>query len=186
MLYTDGGANWITEADPVDHYPIARGNHAAEASARRFDAAGGHAVILRFGVFYGPGAAHSEQIMALARRHIGFQAGRPGGYVSSIHLHDAAQAVVAGLGAPGGIYNAVDDRPVTARDNAAAMADAVSVPSWIYPPGRLALLLGDRTTSMTRSLRVSNTRLRSATRWAPAYPSVQQGYRAMANQMRRQ
>ena len=63
---------WIDEDHPVDHYPISRGNHAAEASARRFADAGRCAIVLRFGVFYGRGAAHSEQIVALARRHVGF------------------------------------------------------------------------------------------------------------------
>lgn len=67
MIYAEGGDDWIDEHHPVDHFPIARGNHAAEASARRFVAAGGRATVLRFGVFYGRGAAHSEQILAMAR-----------------------------------------------------------------------------------------------------------------------
>lgn len=180
MLYADNGADWITEDHPVDQIPVARGNHAAEANARRFATSGGEAVILRFGLFCGRGAEHSEQIMAMARRHIGFQAGRPDSYVSSIHLHDAATAVVAALDAPAGLYNVVDDEPVTARDNAAAMADAVHAPPWMHLPGRAAMLLGERTTSLTRSLRVSNARLREATAWAPEYPSVREGYRAMS------
>lgn len=32
-----------------------------------------------------------------------------------------------------------------------------------------------------RSLRVSNARFRSATTWKPQFPSVREGYRAMAN-----
>ena len=43
------------------------------------------------------------------------------------------------------------------------------------------LLLGDRATSLTRSLRVSNGRFKAATRWRPRYPSVREGYRAMAS-----
>jgi hypothetical protein len=61
------------------------------------------------------------------------------------------------------------------------MADAVGAKPWISGPGRLALVLGDRTTSMTRSLRVRNTRFRSATGWKPGYPSVREGYLAMAD-----
>jgi nucleoside-diphosphate-sugar epimerase len=180
MIYRDGADRWIDEDWRTDNYPIAAGNHAAEANARRFAQAGGETVILRFGVFYGHGAAHSEQIMGLARRHIGFQAGLPQSYVSSIHLADAADAVAAALQCPVGTYNIVDDEPVTSRDNALAMSDAVGARPWLRGPGRLALLLGDRTTSMTRSLRVSNTRFRSATTWKPLYPSVREGYRAMA------
>ena len=60
------------------------------------------------------------------------------------------------------------------------MADAVSVKRWVSVPGRLALLLGERTTSVTRSLRVRNALFRSVTSWKPQYPSVREGYRAMA------
>ncbi|MEN4447312.1 MULTISPECIES: NAD(P)-dependent oxidoreductase [unclassified Mycobacterium] len=180
MIYRDGGSDWIDEDQPVDHYPITRGNHAAEASARRFAAAGGQATILRFGVFYGPHAAHSEQILDMAKWHIGFSPGRPGTYLSSIHVADAASAVVAALTAPGGTYNIVDDRPLTKREYAEACAAAVGRRIWISGPGRLGLLLGDRLTSMTRSLRVSNKRFREAAGWRPRYPSALEGYRAMA------
>lgn len=179
MIYRDAGDRWITEDAPVDHYPIAAGNHAAEANNRRFGAAGGTAVVLRFGLFYGRGAAHSEQIVAMARRHIGFVGGRADSYMSSIHLADAASAVVAALECPGGAYNVVDDEPVTKSDNAAALAAAVGVKPWIVVPGRSALLLGDRLTSLTRSLRVSNNRFRTATDWRPEYPSVREGYPSM-------
>lgn len=185
MIYRDGGHRWLDEDWSVEHYPIAAGNHAAEANARRFADAHGTAVILRFGIFYGRGAAHSEQITAMARRHIGFRAGRPQSYISSIHLADAADAVVAAVDCPAGTYNIVDDEPVTASDNMLAMAEAVGAKSWMSGPGRLALLLGDRATSLTRSLRVSNARFRSATSWKPQYPSVREGYRAMADGQRR-
>jgi nucleoside-diphosphate-sugar epimerase len=180
MIYADGGQEWVHEDHPVEHYPIARGTHAAEASARRF-ANGGNATILRFGVFYGRGAAHSDQILELARHHIGFAAGRPHSYISSIHLADAADAVVAALRCAGGTYNIVDDRPVTKRQYAQACADAVGVTLWATVPGRIGLLLGDRLTSLTRSLRVSNARFRDAADWQPRYPSIREGYQAMAH-----
>ena len=180
MIYRDGGDSWIDETWPTDHFAIATGNHSAEDNAGRFSRGGGDAVVLRFGIFCGHGAAHSEQIMAMARRHIAFEAGRSTSYVSSIHLVDAANAVTAALECPSGTYNIVDDEPVTTRDHALAMADAVGSRPWVRGPGRLAILLGDRTTSVTRSLRVSNKRFRSVTGWKPVYPSVREGYRAMA------
>ncbi len=180
MIYHDGGDRWLDEDSAVDHYPIASGNHAAESSARRFAETGGDAVILRFGQFYGPGAAHSEQIMDLARHHVAFQAGRRDSYMSSIYLPDAASAVAAALTWPAGTYNVVDDEPVTKKQHTQALAEAVGAKPWIAGPGRLALLLGDRTTSMTRSLRVSNARFHADAGWAPRYPSVREGYRAMA------
>ncbi|NMO02685.1 NAD(P)-dependent oxidoreductase [Gordonia sp. TBRC 11910] len=177
MIYRDQGAAWIDEDAPVDHYPISAGNHAAEASARRFDGTG---VVLRFGLFYGPGAAHSQQMMDMARRHVLFRAGRPASYVSSIHLFDAAAAVVSALDVPGGTYNVVDDEPLTKREHAAALSRAVGERPWIIGPGRAAELLGNRTTSLTRSVRASNARLRAASSWRPTYSSVREGYSAMA------
>lgn len=177
MLYADGGNNWIDEDHPVDHYPITAGNHCAEANARTFT---GTATVLRFGVFYGRGAAHSEQILKLARHHIGFAPGRPDSYISSIYLPDAAAAVTAAVSGPGGLYNIVDDHPVTKREYAQASCDAVGVRPWLSGPGRLGLLLGDRLTSLTRSLRVSNERFKAETSWCPAFPSVRDGLPAMA------
>lgn len=180
MIYRDGADQIIDEQWPTERYPIAVGNHAAEANAHRMSASGAAAVVLRFGLFYGPGAAHSEQIMAWARRHVAFRAGRAHSYLSSIHLADAANAVVAALSSAPGIYNVVDDHPVTRDQHVRAMAAAVGCGEYLTAPGRLALLFGDRSTSLTRSLRVSNARLRAATHWLPRYPSVWEGYRSMA------
>jgi nucleoside-diphosphate-sugar epimerase len=180
MMYPDRGAEWITEDTPVQAFPLARSNIAAETNAVRFARAGGTATALRFGVFYGPGAAHSEQMFAMARRHVGMVLGPPDTYLSSIHLTDAAAAVVAALGAPTGPFNVVDNEPVTKREYADALADATGTPMWLRGPGRAGLLFGERLTSLTRSLRVSNARFRDSTGWEPRYPSVREGWRATA------
>jgi nucleoside-diphosphate-sugar epimerase len=180
MLYRDQGARWIREDAPVDRYPMARGNLAAETNAQRFSAAGGTGIVLRFGWFYGPGAAHSERLFALARRHLGLVLGPPDGYVSSIHVADAAAAVAAALQTPAGTFNVVDDEPLTKREYAQALARAAGTAMWLRGPGRAAVLFGDRLTSLARSLRVSNARLRAATGWAPRYPSAREGWIATA------
>lgn len=182
MLYRDHGAEWIDEHAPVDHYPATAGNHAAEAAANRFTAAGGVGIVLRFGLFYGPGAAHSEQMLAQARRHVSPVLGPPGNYLSSIHVADAGNAVVAALDAPAGTFNVVDDEPLTKRGYADALAHAAGATPWLRGPGRLTLLFGDRLTSLTRSLRVSNARFRAATGWAPRYPSAREGWLATARE----
>ena len=167
MVYPDRGAEWIDEDVPPDRYPMAEGNLAAEANARRFTGAGGRGMVLRFGWFHGPGAAHSEELLALARRHVATMLGPADGFVSSIHVADGGAAVAAALAAPAGTWNVVDDEPLTKRAFADALGAAVGVTPWIRPPGRAALLLGDRTTSLTRSLRIANGRFREATGWAP-------------------
>jgi nucleoside-diphosphate-sugar epimerase len=184
MLYRDHGASWVDEDAPVDHYRATAGNHAAEAHARRFGESGADAVILRFGLFYGPGARHSEQMFAMARRHLVPVLGSPNSYLSSIHLADAATAVLAGLHAPAGIFNVVDDEPLTKSAYADAIAEAAGTRAWLRGPGRAALLLGDRLTSLTRSLRVSNSRFRTSTAWTPRYPSAHQGWLATGHELR--
>ena len=139
--------------------------------------------MLRFGWFYGPGARHSEQIFGLAGCHIGVVAGPPDSYISSIHLADAGAAVAAALHAPPGTYNIGDDEPLTKRDYAAALATAARRKAWLRGAGRVALLLGDRLTSLTRSLRVSNARFRGAPRWSPRYPNAREGWIATAEEL---
>jgi nucleoside-diphosphate-sugar epimerase len=180
MLYRDRGDAWIDEDCPTDRFPMAHGNHTAEASANRFSAAGGVGVILRFGWFYGPGATHSEEFLALARRGICVMMGVPDGYVSSIHVADGGVAVAAALTVPAGTYNIVDDEPLTKRAYSDALAAAAGRSAWIRVPGRLALLLGDRSTSLTRSLRVSNARFRKISGWVPRYPGASEGWKATA------
>lgn len=180
MLYEPGGDAWIDETMPVDHYPNTKGNHATEANARRFTEAGGTGIILRFGLFYGQGAAHSELMLTQAQRHIALMLGPADAYQSSIHVMDGAQAITSVLTADAGVYNVVDDEPLTKREFADALADAVRTRAWLRPPGRAALLFGDRLTSLTRSLRVSNDKLRTATGWTPRYPSARDGLAATA------
>jgi nucleoside-diphosphate-sugar epimerase len=180
MLYPDRGDAWIDEMMPTDFYPMAQANLAAEANAGRVTAAGGTGVVLRFGWFYGPGATHSEQFLHLARYHLCVMMGHADSYVSSIHMADAGAAVAAALHAPAGIYNIVDDEPLTKREYADALATAADRRAWLRLPGRAALLLGERSTSLTRSLRVSNKHFKSATGWAPRYPSAREGWLATA------
>ncbi|MFF2551878.1 NAD-dependent epimerase/dehydratase family protein [Nocardia sp. NPDC058058] len=181
MIYPDHGAQWITEESPVDHYPRAAGNIAAEANTARYTAAGGSGVVLRFGVFCGPGAAHSAEMFALARRHVVIMTGPPNAYISSIHLTDGAAAVLAALTAPAGTYNVVDDEPLTHRDYAAALAGAAGARPWLRGPGRATLLAGHRMTSTTRSLRVSSVLFRSTTDWSPGFPSAREAWRTFAH-----
>ncbi|HEX4540728.1 MAG TPA: NAD(P)-dependent oxidoreductase [Acidimicrobiales bacterium] len=180
MIYPDSGDQWIDEDTLPDRYPNTSGNLGAEASAQRFTKAGGTGVILRLGLFYGPGARHSEQFLAMARHHVTPLMGHPESYVSSIDVADGGAAVVAALQVPAGVYNVVDDEPLTKREYAQALATAASKRPWLRGPGRLALLLGNRLTSLTRSLRVSNRRFCEISRWQPRYPSARQGWVAMA------
>lgn len=180
FLYVDGGDAWIDEDHPVDDIPLLQGNHVAEANAHRVADAGGAGVVLRFGWFNGPGATHSEQFLDLARRHVAVQMGRPGSYTSSINTLDAGSAVVAALAAPAGTYNVVDDEPLTNRAFGDALGAAVGTRPWLRLPGRAALLSGEKSSPVTRSVRASNARFREATGWAPRFPSAREALADLA------
>lgn len=180
MVYPDRGDRWIDEDVEPDPYPNARGNLAAEASAARFSEAGGIGIVLRLGLFYGPGARHSEQFLSMARRHVVPLIGHPESYLSSIHMADGGAAVAAALRLPAGTYNVVDDEPLSKREYAQALAFAAGKRPLVRGPGRLAFLLGHRTASLTRSMRVSNRRFREASGWQPRYPSAREGWIATA------
>jgi nucleoside-diphosphate-sugar epimerase len=182
FTYPDHGHEWIDESAPLATAGVTDSVPVAESNARSFadgpDAAGRVAVVLRFGLFYGPGSAHTEMLVGLARRRVGPTFGPRTSWVASLHLDDAAAAVVAALTAPGGTYNVTDD-PVTWEDLAEALGQAVGSPPWLRFPGRMASLFGDRAGTMHRSQRVSSQRFRQATGWAPRYPSVRDGWPAV-------
>lgn len=98
--------------------------------------------------------------------------GKAGDYFSSISTDDAAAAVIAALGAPAGIYNIVDDEPLTRAGYDRALAEAAGV----RRVRRLAIR-AKSTEHVARSHRVSNSKFRATTGWAPRYPSSPTGSR---------
>jgi nucleoside-diphosphate-sugar epimerase len=179
FTYPDGGDVWIDESVAIAPPPGVDAVATAEANANRFSESGHIGIVLRFGFFYGPGSSQTDELVRAARRHVGMVAGRPHAYQSSIHLADAASAVVAALEAPSGVYNVVDDEPLTKRDYARAVCAVFGTKPWVDLPGRFARLGGRKSEVLTRSHRISNAKFKQATGWLPAYPSARDGFRAM-------
>ncbi len=170
FTYPDSGDAWIDAATTeIAPPPLGASVADAEANAARFTASGGTGVVLRFGMFYAADASHTQAMVAGARRGVSVVAGAPDSYQSMIHADDAADAVVAALGAPAGIYDVVDDQPLTKRDVAQALGGLLRL------PGGLAKLGGSYAEIMVRSQRVSNRRFKEATGWAPRHPSLRDG-----------
>jgi nucleoside-diphosphate-sugar epimerase len=178
FTYPARGSEWIDETVAIDVPAGFDAVAVAEQNTARFTAEGGVGVVLRFGLFYGPGSNHSEMFLKTAKRHIGPVAGAPDSFVSSIHLADAARAVVAALELPAGTYNVVDDEPLTKKDYATAIGAALGKRVWVRMPGRLIRLTGRKSEIMTRSQRVSNAKIRAAGTWVPTYPSAREGWKA--------
>ena len=86
--------------------------------------------------------------------------------------------MVAALVLPSGVYNVVDDQPVTHRELVDALADAAGAPHPRLPPAWATVLTGLVGRLLARSQRISNRKLRGASDWAPRYPSVREGYPA--------
>src|SRR5262249_47603336 len=132
--YPDRGDRWIDETTPLSpvSYNLTLGD--AEASAHRFTRSGRVGVVLRFGAFYGPDAFQTLEMLRWARRGWASLPGDPGAYFSSVTHDDAATATGAAIALPAGIYNVVDDEPVSHRAFFDSMADALGVASPKLPP----------------------------------------------------
>jgi nucleoside-diphosphate-sugar epimerase len=88
----DGPAS---ETTPVgDVAPILRSTLAAERETNRFARGGRRGVVLRLGLLDGPGTGRDEPMTALG---------------ASLHVDDAAQALLSALTLPSGIYNVCRD-----------------------------------------------------------------------------
>jgi nucleoside-diphosphate-sugar epimerase len=176
FAYADGGDAWLDEDTPLDPAPYAESLRHAEAAAADVTAAGASGVVLRFGMFYGAGSAHTDLFLRTAGAGLSPFIGRGRSYLSLVHLDDAASAVVAALTAPAGVYNVVDDSPLPRRDHARALAAALRRRRLIASPSAPLRLGGSTTEMLTRSHRVGNRRFREATGWAPRYATPADGW----------
>jgi nucleoside-diphosphate-sugar epimerase len=183
FIYRDGGSNWLDEHSAVEATAGVDPVITLENEVTRFTAAGGGTVgiALRFGSFYGPEARSTDEYLALARRRLAPVLGAAKGYVSSIHTNDAATAVVASLAVPAGVYNVVDDEPLTRREYANAFARAFGLRRLRITPRRIVRLMGgDAMQALVRSQRVGNGALKAVTSWKPATRSAVDGWAEIA------
>jgi nucleoside-diphosphate-sugar epimerase len=175
-VYPDRGDDWIDEQTPLRTASYNRTILDAENSAARFTAGGRTGVVLRFAGFYGPDSRFLQEAIGHVRHGRAFLPGAPGAYVSSISHDDAASAAAAALYIPAGVYNVVDDEPLTRRDYFESLAQALGIPAPRPFPVWMKLLLGSLSELLSRSLRISNLKLRSVSAWEPKYRSVREGW----------
>src|SRR5438445_6277188 len=184
FIYRDGGEDWIDETHPLDveGSSILAGTFEGERHAKRFADAGRCGVVLRFGSFYAPESSQTATMARLMRLRMLPVPGPGDHYFSSIYVSDAARAVVAALEVPSGTYNAVDDEPLRYGELMDSLAAAVGAPRPMRLPRAVgSALLGRQVARyLLRSQRVSNTRLREASGWAPQVKSGREGWRIIA------
>jgi nucleoside-diphosphate-sugar epimerase len=185
FLYADGGARWLDESAPLDVTALAplADAHEAEASAEQVTAAGGRGIVMRFAAFYAYDAFQSVALASAMQRRRYTLIGPARNFFSSIHLDDAASAILAALGAPAGIFNVGDDRPMPLRENLAALARAIDAPPMRRLPALLGpAIVGEAWRYVSRSQRISAARLRQATGWSPTVPDALAGWQRIATE----
>jgi nucleoside-diphosphate-sugar epimerase len=183
FVYADGGGSWLTEDARTEDGGTAllRATLDGEREASRFTKAGGRGIVLRFGGFCGADAPSTMETITLARRRMMPQIGRASNYFSSIYVPDAGRAVAAAVDIPAGIYNVVDDDPVPFAEYLGTLARAIGARKPFRLPAFLGkLVFGDVWKYFTRSLRVSNARLKQTSNWKPEVRSVNDGWPLVA------
>jgi nucleoside-diphosphate-sugar epimerase len=165
---------WVkTEDDPLEVLEGTKAiNHLEDVVVR----AGG--AVLRYGGFYGPGA-HDEQLHLVRKRLLPLVGGGTG-YVSWVHIDDAASATVLAMEQrANGVFNIVDDEPAPVREWLPYLAECVQakpprrVPAWLVRPlaGEMAVGI------MTQGRGFSNAKAKRELGWTLRYPSWRQGFR---------
>ena len=139
-------------------------------------------VVLRYGMFYGPGVPSTAALVDMVRRRRLPVVRGDAGQLPLIHIDDAVNATVLALerATAGATYDIVDDYPasmteiVTTLAKYAGSSAPFRVPAWL--PRLVAPYLA-RMTAMRMPL--SNAKAKAELGWQPKYPTIQQGLAEM-------
>jgi nucleoside-diphosphate-sugar epimerase len=164
---------WVkTEEDPLE---VLEGTKAIRHLEDVVVKAGG--AVLRYGGFYGPGAWDEQ--LALVRKRLFPLVGGGTGYVSWVHVDDAASATVLALEQSAkGVFNIVDDEPAPVSAWLPFLAECARakqprrIPAWLA-----RLLAGEMAVGiMTEGRGFSNAKAKRELGWQLRYPSWRQGF----------
>jgi nucleoside-diphosphate-sugar epimerase len=138
-------------------------------------------VVLRYGMFYGPGTWYAKDgdVGRQVRKRRYPMIGHGEGMFSFIHVDDAASATVAALErARPGLYNVVDDEPASAVEWMPLYAEALGAKRPPRVPAFLArMIAGDALVKWMLGLRgASNEKIKEELGWRPQYKSWRQGF----------
>jgi nucleoside-diphosphate-sugar epimerase len=170
---------WVkTEQDPLDPGPA--GGRQGTESLRHLEGAvvGAGGAALRYGSFYGPGATDDQ--VTLVRKRMFPLVGGGTGYLSWVHLDDAASATVLAVEQRAqGVFSIVDDEPAPASEWLPYLAECAGarpprrVPTWLA-----RLLAGEMVVvMMTEGRGFSNVKAKRELGWELRYPSWRQGFK---------
>jgi nucleoside-diphosphate-sugar epimerase len=169
-----------SEEDPLDPHPVAA-TAESMAAIRHIQETVPQAVpeglVLRYGMFYGPGASDA-MLDVVAKRKMPVVGGGTGIW-SFAEVADAAAATAAAVtrGAPG-VYNIVDDDPAPVAQWLPFLSSCLGVKPPLHAPvWRGRLLAGEVVVSlMTQARGSSNAKAKRELGWTPGYPSWRDGF----------
>jgi len=185
--YARSGGPVKTEDDPLDPTPVPemRGTLAAlrHLEAAVIGARWTQGIVLRYGVFYGPGTslAHGQEQFELIRRRKFPVVGDGAGVWSFVHIADAAEATVAAIEhGSRGVYNVVDDDPAPVAEWLPALARELGAKQPMRVPRLLGrLFAGEAGVMMMTAVRgASNAKAKRELGWRPGHPSWRRGFAA--------
>jgi nucleoside-diphosphate-sugar epimerase len=132
------------------------------------------AVVLRYGLFYGPGTWYAPDgiIADQVRRE---EVPADASIASFIHVDDAARAALLALDWPPGIVNIVDDEPASGTIWLPVYAASLGAPAPRVGAGQQRGARG-----------ATNRRARYDLHWRPTYPSWRDGFVRVAEEWKRQ
>jgi nucleoside-diphosphate-sugar epimerase len=183
--YARTGGPIKSEEDPLDPAPP-RDMRETTAAIRHLEqavlgAAWTEGIVLRYGVFYGPGTSLSpgEEQFEMIRKRKFPVVGDGGGVWPFVHVADAAEATVAAIEhGRRGVYNVVDDDPAPVAEWLPALAQTLGAKQPMRVPrfvGRL--FAGEVGVMMMTDVRgASNAKAKRELGWSPAHPSWRQGF----------
>jgi nucleoside-diphosphate-sugar epimerase len=177
--YARVGGMVKTENDPLDPAPLPN-TAETNAAMRHLDeavlAAGG--ITLRYGGFYG---APNDGLIEPVRKRQFPIVGNGGGFMSFVHLDDAAAATVLALEHDGpAVYNVVDDDAAPVREWLPVLAEALGAkPPRRFPVWVARLFAGKANAVLAVESRgAANEKAKRELRWTPRYPSWRTGFAA--------
>lgn len=141
-------------------------------------------VVLRYGLFYGPGNPATEHMIQLLRRRMLPVVRNDQGLLPYIHLDDAVSATIAALDrAPSGAaYDIVDDHPASMSEVIAGLARQAGAPKPFSVPLWVPRLLSPYMAGfMSIRLPLSNATARAELGWTPKYPTWREGLAVMVD-----
>lgn len=174
-----------SENDPLDPNPAPafQRTFAALVEMERLVAGYENGTVVRYGALYGNGTSlgpGGDQIEAIRKRAFPL-IGDSDAVWSFLHVEDAADAAVAAMHGPRGVYNIADDTPVRLGEWLVEVAGMLGAPEPRRVPVWLARLVGGQglVHMMTTARGSSNAKAKAELGWEPRHPDWRKGFSAM-------